>query len=323
MNRDWDVDLMSYMQIEDLIKSEGYRNLKCLWYWNPNFSFSRGLRPLNNDNDVLRLMEDVRGFKVVDLYVEHKVEEINIQDVIFEKDNGEKVNGEGANVNVEGAKDEEVSVGGVDEEVSVDGVDEEVIVDEVDEDVSVNVDDVDDESETNPNYNMGSEDDEEEDEDLEDEIDMMNLGVDVSINWKTVLPNATAEKASKLDGNFDNGSESDVLQTPPGSDAEGDMEKFPIFKEPTKLEVGMMFKDKQQIKDVIKEYAMENKKNLVFNKNIDKTGSRYKQIICYDKTQTPFTCLGFLYSEVSYETYLNTCARFAISETTGSELRLI
>ncbi|CAK8563502.1 unnamed protein product [Lathyrus sativus] len=112
---------------------------------------------------------------------------------------------------------------------------------------------------------MGSEDDEEKDGDLEDEIDVMNLGVDASINWKTVLPNA--EKPSKLDDNSDNGSDSDVLQTPPGSDAEGDTTKFPIFREPTKLEVGMMFKDKQQIKDAIKEYAMENKKNLVFKKN--------------------------------------------------------
>ncbi|CAK8562082.1 unnamed protein product [Lathyrus sativus] len=234
-------------------------------------------------------MEDVRGFKVVDLYVEHKVEEISIEDVIFEEDNGEgandevnvegannEVNVEGANdeVNVEGANDEvnvegandEVNVEGANDEVNVEGAnDEEVSVDGVDEEVNVNVDDVDDESETDPYYSMGSEDDEEEDEDLEDEIDVMNLGVDASINWKTVLPNA--EKPSKLDDNSDNGSDSDVLQTPPDSDAEGDTTKFPIFREPTKLEVRMMFKDKQQIKDAIKEYAMENKKNLVFKKN--------------------------------------------------------
>ncbi|XP_050878006.1 uncharacterized protein LOC127081821 [Lathyrus oleraceus] len=225
---------MSYMQIEELIKDEGYCNIKCLWYWNLNFSFSRGFQPLNNDNDVLRFMEDVRGFKVIDIYVEHKVEEINIEDVMFEEDNYEEVNVEGA--------DEEVNIDGADGEVNVEGVDEE--------------------SETYPYYNMSSEDDKEYD------IDELNLGTDVSVNWTTVLPNATIEQPSKLDDISNNDScDSYVLHTPGDSDVEVDMERFPTFKETIKLEVGMMFKDKLQIKDVIKEYAIENKKIFVFKKN--------------------------------------------------------
>ena len=92
MNWDWDVDLMSYMDIEGLIKGEGYCNIRCLWYRDPKFSFSLGLRPLNNDQDVLKFVQDVRGFKVVDVYVEHKVEEVNIENVIFEDVDVEEVN---------------------------------------------------------------------------------------------------------------------------------------------------------------------------------------------------------------------------------------
>lgn len=86
--------------------------------------------------------------------------------------------------------------------------------------------------------------------------------------WTTVLPTTTIEQPSKLDDIFDNDSyDSDVRHTPPDSDVEADMERFPTFKETTKLEVGMTFKDKLQIRYAIKEYAMFNKKNFVFKKN--------------------------------------------------------
>lgn len=32
MNWRWDVDFMSYMDVERLIKSGGYIDIKCLWY---------------------------------------------------------------------------------------------------------------------------------------------------------------------------------------------------------------------------------------------------------------------------------------------------
>lgn len=64
---------MSYMELEDMIKSEGYVNKQCLWYWNPTYSFSLGLKPFNNDQDVLQFSKDVVGYDVIDVYVEYNV----------------------------------------------------------------------------------------------------------------------------------------------------------------------------------------------------------------------------------------------------------
>ncbi|KAI5399895.1 hypothetical protein KIW84_065004 [Lathyrus oleraceus] len=41
-------------------------------------SFARGLRPLNNDKDVLQFVEDVIGHRVMDVYVEHKVSDPHV-----------------------------------------------------------------------------------------------------------------------------------------------------------------------------------------------------------------------------------------------------
>ncbi|CAK8530931.1 unnamed protein product [Lathyrus sativus] len=32
LKHSWDVDYMSYMNIQDIIKNEGYVNIKCIWY---------------------------------------------------------------------------------------------------------------------------------------------------------------------------------------------------------------------------------------------------------------------------------------------------
>ncbi|CAI8589726.1 unnamed protein product [Vicia faba] len=55
-------------------------NIKCMWYWNPKYSFSRGLRPLNYDSGVLKLAEDIKGFDLVDVYVEHSIEVTPVED---------------------------------------------------------------------------------------------------------------------------------------------------------------------------------------------------------------------------------------------------
>lgn len=39
----------------------------------PRFSFSSGLRPINYDADMLKLIEDISGFNLVDMYVKHEV----------------------------------------------------------------------------------------------------------------------------------------------------------------------------------------------------------------------------------------------------------
>ncbi|KAI5441162.1 hypothetical protein KIW84_010574 [Lathyrus oleraceus] len=49
MNWGLDVDFISYMDVKRFIKSEGYVDIECLWYWNPVFSFACCLRSLNND----------------------------------------------------------------------------------------------------------------------------------------------------------------------------------------------------------------------------------------------------------------------------------
>ncbi|KAI5419925.1 hypothetical protein KIW84_043910 [Lathyrus oleraceus] len=65
---------MACMDLERLVKNEDYSNIRCMWYWNPRFSFSRGLRPLNNDNDVLIFSKDVIEYEEIVVYVEHNVE---------------------------------------------------------------------------------------------------------------------------------------------------------------------------------------------------------------------------------------------------------
>lgn len=49
-------------------------------YWNPRFNFSRGLRPLNNDNDMMIFAKYVIGYEVIDVYVEHNIDNPEIVD---------------------------------------------------------------------------------------------------------------------------------------------------------------------------------------------------------------------------------------------------
>lgn len=57
---------MSFIEMEKWIKKVGYTNMKCTWYCNHRFSFSGA--------DVLKFVEDVRGYDLVDVYVEHCVD---------------------------------------------------------------------------------------------------------------------------------------------------------------------------------------------------------------------------------------------------------
>lgn len=56
-----------------MIRNEGYRNVKCVWYWNPKYRFFRGLRPINSNANVLKFVEDANGFELVDVYVEYSI----------------------------------------------------------------------------------------------------------------------------------------------------------------------------------------------------------------------------------------------------------
>lgn len=64
---------MSYMQVVELIKRGGYKDIKCMWYWNPMYIFSRGLRPLKCDNDVLQLTKDANVFELIYVYIEYNI----------------------------------------------------------------------------------------------------------------------------------------------------------------------------------------------------------------------------------------------------------
>ncbi|KAI5397952.1 hypothetical protein KIW84_063676 [Lathyrus oleraceus] len=83
MNWKWDVDYMSYMQLEEMIGNEGYTNIKCLWYWNLRFGFNRDLRPINCDVDILKFIEDANGFELIYVYVEHTIVHDYAEEVHF------------------------------------------------------------------------------------------------------------------------------------------------------------------------------------------------------------------------------------------------
>ena len=50
---EFDVDFMCYMDFMKVVKELGYVRIKGMWYHHPKLSLARGLRPLNNDADVL------------------------------------------------------------------------------------------------------------------------------------------------------------------------------------------------------------------------------------------------------------------------------
>lgn len=83
-----------------------------------------------------------------------------------------------------------------------------------------------------------------------------------------ILPNEQSQHSTSHDVIFDNESyDSDELHRPPESDIEDEIKRFLAFKESRKFKLGMMFKDKLQSINAIKEYAMDNKKNVFLRKN--------------------------------------------------------
>ncbi|XP_058744165.1 uncharacterized protein LOC131616720 [Vicia villosa] len=92
------------------------------------------------------------------------------------------------------------------------------------------------------------------------------------MDWTSVLPPETlGETCSGVNLPHEALDEEDEehLYTPPGSDNEEDAEKFPTYKsgEGCDFKLGMMFTNKEKIRDAIKEYGMENQKNVFIRKN--------------------------------------------------------
>lgn len=52
-----------------------------MWYQNPQYNFSRVLRPLNYDNNVLQLVKDANGCNLINVYAKHG---LNNPEIIYE-----------------------------------------------------------------------------------------------------------------------------------------------------------------------------------------------------------------------------------------------
>lgn len=96
------------------------------------------------------------------------------------------------------------------------------------------------------------------------------------MDWTKVLPQETLSEVSSFQNKKDqdemvhgDGEGSYHLYTPPGSDDEDEGMRYPTYKsgQGMKFQLGMMFTNKEMIRDVVKDYAMENQKNVFIKKN--------------------------------------------------------
>ncbi|KAI5428369.1 hypothetical protein KIW84_033381 [Lathyrus oleraceus] len=109
------------MQLEDLIRTEGYRNIKCTWYWNYKYNFSRDLRPINCDGNVLKFSKDVKGFDLVDVCVEHSIEVIYESEIIHDYDEEHGLNSDDDEADTDVKVDDNKNSGDDDDCVGSDG----------------------------------------------------------------------------------------------------------------------------------------------------------------------------------------------------------
>lgn len=104
----FDTDKLCYEDIKKLVLSFGYLKFKSLWYQHPKFSFQGGLKPLNNDADLLELVTDARGCNVVEVFVEHEVDIPEVVDFCDESPLVEELRDEDDGSDVEEVVMEEV-----------------------------------------------------------------------------------------------------------------------------------------------------------------------------------------------------------------------
>lgn len=169
---------------------------------------------------MLQLIKDVDGCEVIDLYVEHNISE---HDIIDEAKIGHDIISYDDEVHctVEKFVDNEVEIE-VDNEVEI----------EVDNEVEVG-----------------------------DDVEVVNDGDrEPELDWTTIIPTKIT-KPHESEFHHDNGEDSDQLQTPPGSEDDEEYERFPSYKvgEGTKFQLGMIFNNKDLVRDAIKEYDMVEK----------------------------------------------------------------
>nr|XP_012570379.1 uncharacterized protein LOC105851929 [Cicer arietinum] len=302
MNWSWDVDLMSHMQMTKLVKSLGYMSIKCLRYQHPKYLFTCELRPLNNDDDVVKFVEDVKVFNVIDVFVEHYIDNSIISDdcPIQEPVEAEKLQGEGEQVQTKPVQAEVVQTEPDQSEpesvqTEPDQPDSEPVQTEPDQPDFELVQTEQDkpESEAVHGENYLSEEDEDYIANSEDEDDDMGEFYEgEDWDWISEIPTEifvnvvsdenSSERHANPKGNPGPSSATDFeenyvnyddLDTPPGSEVdEEDVRKFLKFNLPengdeVRFELGLKFNTKELVKNIIKDFAMETKKNLYFKKN--------------------------------------------------------
>ncbi|XP_057423638.1 uncharacterized protein LOC130717437 [Lotus japonicus] len=121
-------------------------------------------------------------------------------------------------------------------------------------------------------------------EEESDDVSLDDSDFDERWEWTTVLPTGDVEAVTSLLGsqnpnstNYDSfedeyGDSSD-LDTPPGSDSDTEERpKFPKFKQKeddseVRFEVGQIFSSAALLKNAVKDYALQNKKNVYLEKN--------------------------------------------------------
>ena len=69
-----DLDVISSIEVDKLVKSIGYDKVGGLRYRHPKLRAPYGIRPLMCDVDVRQLIDDVKGQSEVEVFVEHVVE---------------------------------------------------------------------------------------------------------------------------------------------------------------------------------------------------------------------------------------------------------
>lgn len=130
------------------------------------------------------------------------------------------------------------------------------------------------------------------------------------MDWKQVLPSETLGEeysGTKFQHEDVDDEYEDHLYISLGSDVEEDVAKHPTYKsgEGRAFKLGMMFINKEKIRDVVKEYGMDNQKNVWIKKNDAKrvvvrciggckfylriskrNGQQYQQVVSYECEHT-------------------------------------
>jgi hypothetical protein len=269
----WDIDEISSIEVGKLVKSLGYLSFKCLWYKDPHVEGVYGIKPLNCDADILQFLKDVKQQGQVDVYVEHHVEEpISLT---REHDSDVEI------IEIaETGKDKVDFVVGNTESFGVGN--------EYRGDVGTGQVDLDSES-----GDEAYDPDCESDSGSDDDISLDDSDYEEAYDWMSVLPpeslvDLTPEPGfapSILEGSEyvsnpsrvhdfdDENGELEDHDSPPNSDGEESTKHgFPMFRQPHEgdlvhFEKGQIFRSRSEFKAAVKDYALEQRKNLKLKKN--------------------------------------------------------